>query len=74
MTFQLSLPIGARFWEIEINGVLFALLKCRAQQKKHRTSPDYASGVSSDTDCTVIRKRTYPEIPDEQRKRTKREK
>jgi hypothetical protein len=39
----------ARFQLIEINGVLFAVLKCQVQQKRHRASHDKTSGLSSDT-------------------------
>jgi hypothetical protein len=48
MTFQLSLPNGARLRLIEINGVLLAVLKSRAQQQRHRPSPDKSSGLSFD--------------------------
>jgi hypothetical protein len=49
MTFQLSLSNGARWRLIEINGVLFAVLKCRVLQKRHRPPHDKTSGLSSDT-------------------------
>jgi hypothetical protein len=39
----------ARLRLIEINGVLFAALKCRAQQKRHRPPHDKTSGLSFDT-------------------------
>jgi hypothetical protein len=50
MAFQVSLPIGAKlFWLIEINGVLFAVLKLRAHQKRHRPPHDKTSGLSFNT-------------------------
>jgi hypothetical protein len=50
LTFQPSSPNGARLRLIEINGVLFAFIKCRMQRKRHRTpSHDKTSGLSFDT-------------------------
>jgi hypothetical protein len=49
MTFQLNFSNGATLRLIEINGVLFAVLKSRAQQKRHRPPHDKTSGLSSDT-------------------------
>jgi hypothetical protein len=49
MTFQLSLSNGAGLQLIEINGVLFDVLKCQAQQKIYQSPPDKASWLSSDT-------------------------
>jgi hypothetical protein len=49
MTFQPSSSDGARWRLIETNGVLFALLKRRVIQKRHRPPPDKTSGLSFDT-------------------------
>jgi hypothetical protein len=49
MIFQLSLPNGARWRLIETNGVLFAVLKRRELQKRHRTPNDKTSGLIFDT-------------------------
>jgi hypothetical protein len=49
MAFQPSLSNGARLLLIAISGVLFAVQKGRAQQKKHRPLPEKASGLSFDT-------------------------
>jgi hypothetical protein len=49
MTFQPSLPNGARWRLIETNGVLFAVLKRRVLQKRHRPPSDKKSGLSFDT-------------------------
>jgi hypothetical protein len=49
MTFQLSLSNGARLRLIAINGVLFAVLKCRERQTRHRPPAEKTSGLSSDT-------------------------
>jgi hypothetical protein len=43
-----SLSNGAGLRLIEINGMLFALLKGRAQQKRHQPPPDKASWLSSE--------------------------
>jgi hypothetical protein len=48
MTFQPRLSNGAGLRLIEINGVLFAVLKCRVQQKTHRPCHDKTCGLSSD--------------------------
>jgi hypothetical protein len=64
---------GARLRPIEINGVLFAVLKCQVQQKRHRSHHDKTSGLSSDTALYRYEYKTYTEIPDEQTNRTKRE-
>jgi hypothetical protein len=71
MTFQLSLSNGARWRLIEINGVLFAVLKCREQQKRHRPPHDKTSGLSFDTAMYPQEYETYTEIPDEQTKGTR---
>jgi hypothetical protein len=47
MTFQLSLAKGARLRLIEIDGVLCAVLKFRAQQKRHQSPSDKTSELSS---------------------------
>jgi hypothetical protein len=49
MTFRLSFSIGAKLRPIEISGVLFAVLKRRVLQKRHRPPPDKSSGLSSVT-------------------------
>jgi hypothetical protein len=49
MTFQPSSPNGARWWLIETNGVLFAVLKRRVLQMRHRPPPDMTSGHNFDT-------------------------
>jgi hypothetical protein len=49
MKFQARLPNCARLRQIEINGMLLAVLKCRAQQKRHRPPHDKTSGLSFDT-------------------------
>jgi hypothetical protein len=67
MTFQPSLSNGARWRLIEINGVLFAVLKCRVQQKRHQTPHDKTSGLSFDTAMYPHEYKTYTEIPDEQK-------
>jgi hypothetical protein len=48
-TFQRSSPNGARWRLIETNGVLFAVLKGRVLQKRHRPPPDKTSRLSFDT-------------------------
>jgi hypothetical protein len=48
-TFQLSLSNGARWRLIELNGVIFAVLKYRVLQKRHRPPRDKTSGLSFDT-------------------------
>jgi hypothetical protein len=68
MTFKPSSSNGARWLLIEINGVLFAVLKCRVQHKRHRPPHDKTSGLSFDAALPPITK-TYTEIPDEQTKR-----
>jgi hypothetical protein len=55
MTFQLSLPNSAGFLLIEISDLLFAVLKCRSQQKRHRPLPDRTSGLSSDTELCPLK-------------------
>jgi hypothetical protein len=74
MTFQPSSSAGATLRLIEINGVLFAVLTCRVQQKKHRPPHDKTSGLSFDKALYLMSTKTYTEIPDEQTNRTKREK
>jgi hypothetical protein len=59
-------PTLARWRLIETNGVLFVLLKCRVQQKRHRPPHDKTSGLSFDTAITLKSKKTYTETPDEQ--------
>jgi hypothetical protein len=49
MTFQLSSSNGARWQLIETNGLLFAVLKHRVLQKRHRPPPDKTSGHNFDT-------------------------
>jgi hypothetical protein len=49
MTFQLRLPNGAKLRLIKINGVPFAVLKCRVHQKRHQNPHDKTSGLSVDT-------------------------
>jgi hypothetical protein len=49
MNFQLRLSIGARWRLIEINGVLFAVLNFRVQQKRHRPPFDKTSELSINT-------------------------
>jgi hypothetical protein len=74
MTSQLSPSNGERFSLIKINGVLFVVLKCRSLHKRHRPPPDRTSGLSFDTALYLMTTQTNTEIPDEQIKRTKREK
>jgi hypothetical protein len=71
MTFQPSSSNGARLRLIEINGVLFAVLKRRAQQKSHRPPPGETPGLSSDTALYPHKNKKLLEIPNEQIKRTK---
>jgi hypothetical protein len=49
MAFQMSFSNSAGWRLIETNGVLFAVLKRRVLQKRHRPPPDKASGLSFDT-------------------------
>jgi hypothetical protein len=74
MTFQPSFENGARLRLIEIIGVLLTVLKCRVRQNRHRPPHDKASWLSFDTALYPHDYRNYTEIPDEQKKLTKREK
>jgi hypothetical protein len=49
ITFQPTSSNGARWRLIEINGVLFAVLKCRVQQKRYRHPHDKTSGHNFET-------------------------
>jgi hypothetical protein len=49
MAFKICFSNGARLRLIEINGVLFVVLKYRVQQTRHRPPNDKTSGLSSDT-------------------------
>jgi hypothetical protein len=71
---EISLPDGARLRLVEINGVLFAVLKCRAQKKRHQPPHDKKPGLSSDTTLYPHKKKTYRKIPVEKRIRIKKEK
>jgi hypothetical protein len=46
---QPSSPNGSRLRLIETNRMLFAVLKRRVLQKRHRLNPDKTSELSSDT-------------------------
>jgi hypothetical protein len=50
MVLQLNLSNGARWPLIEINGALLAVLRLRAQQKRHRPPPDKTPRLCFDTE------------------------
>jgi hypothetical protein len=53
--------------------VLFAVLKCLVLQKRHGLLPTRHPGYASIRQYTLMSTKTYTEIPDEQKKRTKKE-
>jgi hypothetical protein len=74
MTCKVSLSNDARLRLSAINGVLFAILKCRAQHKRHRPPPEKPSGLSSNMALSSHQYNPQTGLPYEQMKRTKKEK
>jgi hypothetical protein len=72
MTFQVSSSNGSGLWLIAIAGVLFLLLKDRAQEKKLRPAPDRTSGLIYDTILHPHEYDTSLEISEKWLKRTKK--
>jgi hypothetical protein len=68
MTFKPSSSNGARWRLIETIGVLFAVLKRRVLQKRHRPPPDKTSGHNFKSSMYPHEYKTSTENSDEQTK------